>query len=200
MNTAYTRVDTRDFARLKKTTDPIVEEGKEANAEYIENTVDIKATDLEMILRNTLEDVLIEIKQWFKDIYDFHDEDLRNFPTLDQLIYHKDGWTLKSAIQTHLESYNKWRKKADLINALNSILELESERLRNTVFDSLNEKTERFAYVTISGDHCCDDDSGICTPHYGTYEVKKHNYDLPPYHHGCHCYAVYHDNPDLEAD
>lgn len=200
VSTAYTRVDTRDFSRLKKITDPIVQQGKRDNQEYIENNVDLKAEDIEMICRATLEDVLDEIKEWFKSQYDFDTHDFDHFPTLDELIYHENGWTLTSAITTHLKAYNTWRKKEALINSINIILELEAERLRNTVFDTLNEKTERFAYVTIYGDNCCENDSNICEPHFGTYKVKKHNYDLPPYHWGCHCWALYHDNPNLEIE
>lgn len=196
MSSIYTRVDTREFSRLEKITDPIIHTGKEDITDYVNQMTTEKQDkiidDLESIMRNTLEDVLVEIKHWFKDEFDFHDDDFRNFPELDQLIYHKDGWTIRSAIIKHLLTYNKWRKKQDFINSLCKIVEQESERLRNTVFDSLNEKTERFEYVTIGGDNCCDNDSHVCEPYYGTFKANTHP-DLPPYHWGCHCWAVWHD-------
>ena len=148
-------------------------------------------------MRNTLEDILKEIKQWFKNEYDFENDDFRNFPELDDLIYHNNGWTIRNAIIKHLAAYNKYRRKQEFINSLCNIVEQESERLRNTVFDSLNEKTGRFEYVTIGGDNCCDNDSHICEPYYGTFKANTHP-DLPPYHQRCHCWAIWHDNPELE--
>lgn len=187
------RVDTREFKQIEKRTDPIVQQGEKDHAEYVKNTQSPTADDSEMFVRNTLEDIVKKIQEWFIDYYDFHKEDFEHFPTLDELVWHKDGWSIHSAIQNYYEEYNRTRNKLTLITKVTRLIDNESERLRNTVFDSANERNGRFEQVTITGDNCCENDSHLCEPYYGTYEVKKHRYDLPPYHWGCHCYAIYHD-------
>lgn len=39
-------------------------------------------------MRNTLEDVFQEIKEWFIDTYDMTQSDFDHFPTLDELLFH----------------------------------------------------------------------------------------------------------------
>lgn len=80
------RVDTRDFKKIEKHTDPIITQGKKDHKDYIENAKSPKLEDSEMFLRNTLEDVIEEIKQWFIDEYDFSKSTFDNFPSLDQLV------------------------------------------------------------------------------------------------------------------
>lgn len=188
----YTRVSSKDFDKLKEKTKPIIVVGEQDHTTYINNNIDIKSEDSEVIVRNTLEDIREIIEQWFIETYDFDRTTLRNFPILDDLIYHKDGWNLADAIDAHYAIYNKTRNKKILINSINRIIENESDRLCNTVFDELNDREKRFEFVTIGGECTCEQDSGICVPFQGTYKAKDHP-DLPPYHWGCGCWAVWHD-------
>lgn len=192
-----TRVDSREFDRLKDITDPIIEQGEKDHTEYILNSKSPDAGSSESFVRKTLEDILNAIKEWFKSEYNFTDKDLSNFPELDKLIYHKDGWTLNSSIFGHYAAYNKYRNKVNLINSINHIIELESRRLRNTVFDTLNERTGLFEYVKITGEPDCDKDTGICRSHYGIFKVGIDEYELPPFHWRCYCWAIYSDNPNM---
>lgn len=214
-NGKLTRVSTKDFNGLENKTDGIIASGKQDIEYYIQNnkTKKMEADTLESLTRNTLEDVLDEVSEWFIDTFKEFEEKYNvkkhkpNLPKLDQLLYRKNGWTLSKSIKWHLQNYNKWRKKEDLVNSLNNIIETESIRLRNMVFDTMNENTGCFPYVTITGDKCCSShkdkhwhDEGLCESHYGTFRVGIDFYDLPPYYPICHCYAIYHDNPDLEVD
>ena len=181
------RVDTRDFKKLEKRTDPIITQGKEDHKDYVRNTKSPEAEDSEMFVRNTLENVVEEIKQWFIDEYDFPRSAFDNFPSLDQLVWNQDGWTIHNAILKAYEEYNKIRDKSILILRINRIIDTESIRLRNTVFDSANEREGRFKKVQIGGEDNC----GNCGHFYGVFSVKNHLYVLPPFHPECECWAVY---------
>lgn len=183
------RVDTREFKQIEKRTDPIIEQGKKDHAEYVKNTQSPTADDSEIFVRNTLEDVMKEIQQWLIDYYDFVKSDFDNFPSLDMLIWHKDGWSIRSALANIYEEYNKIRDKSLIILRVNIIIDTESIRLRNTIFDTANERTKRFNKVIITGEDRC----GNCGFFYGTFRVEKGDYILPPYHPDCGCYAVYYD-------
>ena len=181
------RVDTREFKQIEKRTDPIIEQGEKDHAEYVKNAQSPTADDSEMFVRNTLEDVIKEIQEWFMDKYDFRESTFDTFPSLDALLWHKDGWSLSSAIKQLYETYNRKRDKNDLIFGINRIIETESKRLRNTIFDTANERENRFKYVIISGENLC----GSCGIFYGTFSCSSGVYILPPYHPGCECWAIY---------
>ena len=200
-------VSTKDFLRCEEVTEPKIRQGTNNLTEYFKNHNQIKVDDIIVLMRHCLNDVLDATKTWFiKTYFNTNNKEtlrtlLDNFPSLDDLIYHENGWTLDKSIEHHYNAYNKWRKINNLQNALCNILYLESDRLRNTIFDTLNERyLDRFKYVTIIGDSCCENDSKVCEMHYGTYRVAVDFYYLPPYHLGCHCYAVYHDNPEYKVD
>ena len=181
------RVSTKDFYKLKNNTDPIIEKGQKDHQEYIEQAKSPNPDDSEIFVRNTLEQVLDEVKEWFKDQYDFVDSDFDNFPSLDQLIWHESGWNLHDAILGHYATYNKYRNKQNLINSINRIIHNESDRLRNSVWDTLNERSQRFSHVLITGENRC----GGCGDYYGEFKVGSNLYILPPFHDDCGCFAIY---------
>ena len=202
------RIDTRDFKVIKTTTNPMVKRGKSHLKTYLQAITSPNVGTIETFMRVCLEEVKDYIEKWMVEEIGFKRKSLSNFPDLDSLIYHEDGWTLRSAIKSHRDTYNTTRAKQPFIQSLYNILDLESDRLRNTIFDTLNEKENRFRYVTIkhgeqdASDHpndegeSCPDCHGACDKYIGTYDIKRDLYMLPPYHAGCHCYAVYSDDPN----
>lgn len=183
------RVDSRDFNKLQKEVDPIVETGEEDLHSYIDDIHSPTAETIEVIMRDALEDVFQEIKQWFMDTYDMTQSDFDHFPTLDELLFHQNGWSLSSAIERHVADYNHHRSKAILKVKLDIILRNEAYRLKLTVYDSANERNAHFQYVTIGGENAC----GGCGEYYGTFRSGSNSYLLPPYHIDCQCWAVWHD-------
>ena len=183
------RVDSRDFNKLQKEVDPIVKDGKEDLHSYINEATSPIAETIEVIMRNTLEDVFQEIKEWFMDTYDMTQSDFDHFPTLDELLFHQNGWSLRSAIERHIADYNHHRSKPVLQAKLDIILRNEADRLKFTVYDSANERSGQFQWVTIGGANAC----GGCGEYYGTFKSESGSYILPPYHVDCACWAVWHD-------
>lgn len=200
-------VTAKVFEELYKKLFSELEEDIDAFVTYIMDTPDIKTDDIETLLRNILEDALATIKDWIKKKYKIVDHYFRNFPSLDKLIYHEDGWTLHSAIIKHYEAYNKWRIKPNFINALLSILMTEIQRLPATTFDEIVRRTNMFEFVIIGGRAEC---GRRCSQHHGVYIVDQDDYTLPPYHKGfwrnhkwipaCKCSYMYCDEEDLDEE
>ena len=182
------RMDRKDFDKLMKFIQPTIDDGVKEHDEYIRMTNSPERDTSEILIRETLENVLDAIKQFLIDEYDFVDSDFDNFPSLDQLIYHENGWSIRSSVDRHYDTYNKIRDKDALYN-LKGTIKNESRRLCYTVFDTGNEKAQYFKFVTIGGEDRC----GNCGVNYGTFRVGSGTYTLPPYHEECLCWCVYHD-------
>ena len=200
-------VSTRDFYDLLKQIIKDLFDDVEEFTDYILNEPNLKVDNIESLLRNMLEDVVEIIKKWIQKKYKIKDSFFRNFPSLDNLIYHNEGWTLHNAINKHFQAYNKWRIKENLLNALMSILVTEIQRLPNTIFDEVVRRTHLFEYVTIFGKAGC---GTRCSKHYGTYIIDVDDYELPPYHKAfwngkrlipaCQCKYCYHDSDELDEE
>lgn len=191
--------------------------------DYIEEAPDLKLEKLQFFVRNILDtSLLITIKE-LKGQYGFDEKEFRNFPSLDELIYHDNGWTLNNSVKYHYDSYNRWRIKENLINALLNLIATEIQRLPHTTFDTLVRILQLYKYVQIYGEAACSDDAllgsenQVCAKHIGIYEIGIDDYELPPYHtakmkirksdqkivhvRGCKCEYVYYDDPkDIDED
>ena len=177
-------MDQKDFDKMRAQVLPDAVIGIQEHFEYIQDSTSPDAETSEVIVRNTLEEVCKHIKQFLIDNYDFVKSDFDNFPTIDKLCWHKDGWTITKGIARHYSEYNKI-----YLHKIEDIIENESERLCYSVFDEGNERANRFSYVKISGEDRC----GNCGVYYGDFPTYKKDYTLPPYHKQCGCWAVYHD-------
>ena len=107
-------------------------------------------------------------------------------------MWHVGGWTLKKSIEGHFASYNKWRVKRNLSNAIGRIISNESMRLCITSFDEWNNIFHIYKFVHIDGGNGC----GYCGDNYGDFVCGSNSYILPPYHDDCLCYAIYHNDSD----
>jgi hypothetical protein len=181
-------MDKKDFEKMQKQTESKVEETIKEHNEYITDSLLPYSEETEFIVRKGLEEILETIKQFLIDEYDFVESDFDNFPTLDMLIYHENGWTLHQAIINYYKEYNTSRSKEILKLKVKKLIINESNRLCYTVFDESNDRTNRFRHVTIDGENRC----GGCGDNYGTFPADSHP-PLPPYHEACGCWAVWHD-------
>ena len=181
-------MDQKDFDKMRAQVLPDAVIGIQEHFEYIEDSTSPDAETSEVIVRDALEEVCEHIKQFLIDNYYFVKSDFDNFPTIDKLCWHKDGWTIAKAIAHRYSEYNKTRSKMYL-HKIEDIIENEAKRLCYTVFDESNERTHRFMYVEIGGADGC----GGCGVNYGVFLAGSGGYLLPPYHEDCQCWAVYHD-------
>lgn len=199
--------DIKNYDNLLKQLNNDLFDDIEEFIDYVLNESNLQVGDIEILLRNILEDAIEIIKKYIQKKFKIKESDLRNFPPLDDLIYHDEGWTLHNAIDKHLQAYNRQRIKQNLINALMSILVTEIQRLPNTVFDEIVQRAELFECVTIFGNADCGE---TCSKHFGTYLIGIDKYTLPPYHKaywngkrfvpGCKCKRVYHNVDELDED
>lgn len=189
--------------------------------EHLEKAHNLQLEDLEILVRDILDNGLQITIQELKSNYGLTQKEFRNFPSLDDLVYHDNGWTLHNAIKRHYEAYNRWRIKENLINGLLNIIATEIQRLPRTSLDFIIRELQLYVYIIIYGACNCSDNNlleseqGICARNCGHYIIGTEDYTLPPYHSakykerasdhkrvwakGCKCKYAYYDDPqDVE--
>lgn len=136
---------------------------------------------------NYLEENLSDILQAYRENYSSFDED--KIIDFNNLLYSEDGKTLEDRINSWIESETDPQKQ---FYHCGLILTTESQHM----ISNIGKYKITTPYVEIVGDGECD----TCSNYIDGNVYLEDEIDLPPYHPGCACEAIYYESEDLETD
>ena len=179
--------------KIKKETDFIIEKYEEKIYRIIKRKENIikKQSQIYDVMITAFEEIISSV---IKEVKKFYPNSFNegSVVTLEDILYQEDGETLEERIKERL--IDDPQKIQENLRRMSLIVETDGHRILYQTIKAKTKSDVTYIEIELGGGECS---TGICLD-YADEEIHPENdIDLPPYHPGCECEAIYYEFEDL---